>query len=294
MLVVDEKSDKANPLSEYLTRLGGLDDVSKIITEHQIEEVIIALDRKENKKLRRILNTLDGFQHQILIKVIPDMYDFILGKVKMNNVYGAVLIEIQTHFIPIWVRFAKRSLDLFVSSLFLLIFSPFLLYLALRVKWSSKGPIFYSQKRIGLYGREFFIYKFRSMYVDAENKGPQLSSDNDDRITPWGRIMRKYRFDELPQFWNVLKGDMSLVGPRPERRYYLDKIAKKAPQVYKLQKVRPGITSWGQVKFGYASNIDEMIQRLKFDILYIENLSLSLDIKILLNTILVILRGSGK
>lgn len=291
---VDEPGGRENPLADHLPRLGGLNELSQIINQHQIEEVIVALDRKENKKLRRILNILDGFSHQILIKVIPDMYDFILGKVKMNNVYGAVLIEIQTHFIPIWVRFTKRAMDIFISTFFLILSFPLLMYIAIRVKISSKGPVLYRQKRIGLYGSEFFIYKFRSMYVDAENEGPQLSSDNDNRITPWGLVIRKYRLDELPQFWNVLRGDMSLVGPRPERRYYLDQIANKAPQVYKLQKVRPGITSWGQVKFGYASNIDEMIQRLKFDILYIENLSLSLDIKILFNTVLVILKGSGK
>ena len=159
---------------------------------------------------------------------------------------------------------------------------------------SSSGPIFYKQERIGLQGRPFFIYKFRSMYTDAESKGPQLSKEGDDRCTPWGLTMRKYRLDELPNFYNVLRGEMSLVGPRPERQYYIDKIVKFAPHYKHLLKVRPGITSWGQVKYGYASNVEEMLQRLKFDILYIENMSLSLDFKILFYTILVILKGSGK
>ena len=155
-------------------------------------------------------------------------------------------------------------------------------------------PILFSQKRIGLHGKPFTIHKFRSMSLDAEKDGPQLSSELDDRCTPWGRIMRKWRLDELPQFWNVLIGEMSLVGPRPERQYYIDQIMKRAPHYKHLQKVRPGITSWGQVKYGYASTVDEMVQRLKFDILYLENMSLTLDIKIIFYTALVLIQGKGK
>ncbi|MCL4107371.1 UNVERIFIED_CONTAM: hypothetical protein GTU68_067282 [Idotea baltica] len=163
-----------------------------------------------------------------------------------------------------------------------------------RVKRSSEGPIFFVQERIGLNGKPFNIYKFRSMYLDSEPDGPQLAQENDDRQTPWGSIMRKWRLDEIPQFWNILIGDMSLVGPRPERRYFIELIAKEAPYYKQLIKVRPGVTSWGQVKFGYASTVPQMLQRMKFDMLYLENMSLALDIKILFYTILVILKGKGK
>lgn len=291
---INTYSNATNPLSNELSCLGNLKQLHKVINQNEIEEVIIALSKKEHHQLKNILGILDQHSHKIIIKVLPDMYDILIGKVQMANVYGAVLIEIKTHFIPFSLRIVKRLIDIVVSSLVLILCSPLYVFVAIKVRLSSKGPIFYKQERIGRYGNPFMIYKFRSMYTDAEKLGPQLSSDSDDRCTPWGKKMRKYRLDEIPQFWNVLIGDMSLVGPRPERQFYIDQIAQKAPHVHQLHKVRPGITSWGQVKYGYASNVDEMVQRLKFDILYIENLSLGLDIKILFYTVLVILKGSGK
>ena len=165
---------------------------------------------------------------------------------------------------------------------------------ALIIKLTSKGPVFYSHERIGLHGKPFTMHKFRSMYQDAETNGPQLSSENDPRITPLGRFMRQVRLDEIPQFWNVLIGDMSLVGYRPERQYYIDQIMKEAPHYRLLFKIKPGITSWGQVKFGYAENVKEMIQRLKYDILYLENMSLATDFKIMIYTILIVMLGRGK
>jgi exopolysaccharide biosynthesis polyprenyl glycosylphosphotransferase len=275
-----------------LPRLGHWQDLRRIIEEQQVEEAIIAVESSEHAHISRIITELEGTQ--VRIKIIPDMYDIMAGSVKMTSIFGAPLIEVNPQIMPAWQFALKRLVDIVFSGVALVLLSPFLLVLAVLVKTSSPGPVFFRQERIGRHGKPFKIIKFRSMYCDAEKKGPQLSSATDPRITPIGRFLRRARLDELPQFWNVLKGEMSLVGPRPERQFFIDRITEVAPHYRHLHKVRPGITSWGQVKFGYAENVDQMVRRLKYDILYIENMSLAVDLKILAYTVIIMLKGDGK
>lgn len=279
-------------MAEYLPHLGDITKIQKIIVENDIQEVIIALESKEHELLKKVINRIES--SNVVVKVIPDMYDILTGMVKMSSIIGTPLIQISHDLMPAWEENLKRIIDVMISIFALIILSPVFLFLTIGVRLSSPGSIIYSHERIGRYGKPFSIYKFRSMYQDAEKNGPALSAQEDSRITRFGLMMRKMRFDEFPQFYNVLIGDMSMVGPRPERQFYIDQIVKQAPHFHHLQKVRPGITSWGQVKFGYASNVSEMIERLKYDILYIENMSLLVDFKILIYTIKTVAEGSGK
>lgn len=288
---VNVNNGNGQKLSDYLPHVGDIDNIKQIVEENKIEEVIIAIEYSEHDKIQKIIDAL--IDCNVLIKAIPGMYEILTGKVKMSAIMGTPLVEVSHMLMPPWQQNFKHFIDIVVSLFALILLSPLILFLVVGVKLSSKGPIFYMQERIGKKGKPFTIYKFRSMHVDAELNGPALSSKEDRRVTAFGRFMRKSRFDEIPNFINVLKGDMSLVGPRPERQHFINEIVKKAPHYMQLLRVKPGITSWGQVKYGYAKNIDEMIRRMKYDLIYLDNMSLYVDIKILIYTIIIIIQRKG-
>ncbi|HTL81950.1 MAG TPA: sugar transferase [Bacteroidia bacterium] len=289
---VDQKNGYSKELKEQIPHLGEVESLNRIIQQNKAEEVIIAIESSEHDRLNNIINMVTNTN--VLIKIVPDMYDILSGQVKMSSIYGAPLIEVNREIMPAWQQSLKRAIDICASLFALTILSPVYIFVACAVKFSSRGPIFYSHERIGLHGKPFMIHKFRSMVMDAEKNGPALSSKFDPRITPFGRFMRKTRLDELPQFYNVLIGEMSIVGPRPERQFFIDQLIKVAPHYRHLHKVKPGITSWGQVKYGYAENVEQMIERLKYDLLYIENMSLYVDFKIMIYTVLIVFQGRGK
>ncbi len=288
-----ESATPNTELSKVMPCLGSADQLRDIVEQHGIQEVIIALEDNQKQLTAELLRTLNTCT-DLIIKITPDARDLIVGSVKQDSIFHSPFIVINNRLMPEWQYSVKRIADIALSLLAMTLLSPVYLVTAIIVKTTSPGPVFYAQERIGYHGRPFRMHKFRSMYIDAEDAGPALSKDDDPRITPFGRFMRKVRLDEIPQFYNVLKGTMSIVGPRPERQFYIDQIVKRAPEYLLLQRVKPGITSWGQVKYGYASNVDEMVERLRYDLLYIDNMSLIMDMKIMVYTAKIIIQGRGK
>ncbi len=270
--------------------LGTVEDIPVLMEKENVDEIVLAVESKNNKVLLGVLYSL--YRYKRPIKVLADRFNM-LSKIQLRTIRGIPLVDVTDNNFSPAEQNIKLFLDKVCSVVALLLLSPLFAYIAWRVKKDSPGPVFFRQERIGYLGQPFWMYKFRTMYVNAEENGPSLSSEDDLRVTPFGRIMRKYRLDELPQFWNVLKGDMSLVGPRPERKYFIDEIVKTAPYYYLLHNVRPGITSLGMVKYGYAASVDKMVERMEYDILYYENMSLTLDLTILIYTVKTVITGKG-
>ena len=272
--------------------LGSIQDVSHLIKKHTIHEVLIGLDTTEHSQLIEIMRQCDSVD--VGMKIMPDLYDIVSGQARISSLYGLPLMDVRPQLMKPWEEVAKRVLDILFSLSVLIIGFPLWILIAFLIKVDSTGPMFYRQTRVGRNGRHFKILKFRSMRTDAEkHSGPVWAGKNDPRVTRLGRLLRKAHLDELPQFVNVLIGDMSLVGPRPERPFFVDKITKEVPLYNHRHRVRPGITGWAQVKHKYDENMEDVRAKIKYDLFYIENLSWRMDLKIIFNTLYVIIAGKG-
>lgn len=273
--------------------LGHLDDIEKIIEEQQVQDILVALEPERRKDLVQVISRVD--YPEISLKILPDFYQLVNGLNKTNQIFGLPIIEISPQPMPLWESAVKRFFDFLIALIILLVLFPVWFILGIVVRFSSKGPAIYKQTRVGRNGKEFTMYKFRTMYEDAESRtGPTWAQENDPRITKLGYWLRKLRLDEVPQLLNVLKGEMSLVGPRPERPHFVNKFKSQIPLYTRRLRVRPGITGWAQVKWKYDSSLDDVKEKTKYDLFYVENMSLKLDAKILINTVVTVAKGKGQ
>lgn len=279
-------------LKDKLTCLGKWYRVGRITKQLNVQEVIIAIDGEQKKIQYETVWRLA--LRQIRVRILPDVNELMLGKVKVDNIFREPMIEVFMSPMPHWQRVTKRLLDIVIASVLFVLALPAMILIAVLVKISSPGPIIYRQRRVGQWGRPFNIYKFRSMYTDAERRTPRLATPNDPRVTPVGRWLRKWRLDELPQLWNVLKGDMSVVGPRPERPHFYARVSEKIPYNLLLLRIKPGLTSLATIRLGYTSTIDDMILRTWYDLFYLQNMSILLDLRILLYTLILLTQGKGR
>ncbi len=272
--------------------VGTVERLSEVIGTMEVRDVIIALDSTDHDRLLSVIAACDG--KAVSMKIIPDLYDIISGQARTNQIYGFPLIEISPQLMQPWERLVKRTMDITLSFLILALGFPLWLMVIIAIRLDSKGPAFYTQERVGRDEKPFKVIKFRSMYQEAEkSSGPVWANKQDPRVTRVGRILRRLKIDEVPQFINVLDGDMSLIGPRPERPFFVEQLSKEIPLYKRRLKVRPGITGWAQVKHKYDENVEDVRKKVEYDLYYIENMSLRMDFKIFLNTIAVVLLGKG-
>lgn len=279
-------------VSPQIENVNSFDSIPELIERFGINQFIISPEHHNDRLVIDLLNKL--FHYNLPIKIAPDDLSYVTSGIHMQDIFSEPFVDLASPTISEGTKNLKRVIDVIVSTFALILLSPVYAAVAIAVKADSPGPVFYRQQRIGMHQQPFQIIKFRSMRTDAESNGPALTVDNDNRVTSVGRFLRKYRLDEIPQFWNVLIGEMSLVGPRPERRVFIDKIVARVPYYTIIHQVRPGITSWGMVKFGYASTVDQMIDRLKYDLIYLSNMSTAVDLKIMIYTIKTVVTGRGQ
>lgn len=290
---IETKAASSNENYRGVPVLGSIKQLRQFVQRFQVEEVIIALKSSSHKHAVNAISKCDGLS--VNLKIVPDLYHIVVGQARTSQLYGFPLIEIMPEMMPDWEKKVKRAIDILFSLFVILLFLPVWIFFSLIIKLTSRGPVFFKQKRVGKDAQIFKVYKFRSMYLDAEKRtGPVWAEKKDPRVTPIGRIIRKLRIDEIPQFINVLDGDMSLVGPRPERPYFVDKLKRHVPLYARRLKIKPGITGWAQVKGEYDSTVEGVKKKLEYDLFYAENMSLRMDFKIIFNTILIMLRGKGQ
>ncbi len=271
---------------------GTTERLNEIVQKYNAKEIIIALEKEDHDVLVDVISKTEG--KNLSLKIVPDLYEILSGQARTSQIYGIPLIDIMPELMPEWEKKLKRLMDIVISLLILLVSSPIIILTAIAIKIDSIGPIFFKQERLGQNGKPFNVYKFRSMIKDAEKyTGPVWSQKNDPRVTRMGKFVRKVRIDEIPQMLNVLKGEMSLVGPRPERAFFVEKLSQEIPYYKRRLKVRPGVTGWAQIKHKYDESIEDVKIKLKYDLFYIENMSLRMDFKILLRTVFVVLFGKG-
>jgi exopolysaccharide biosynthesis polyprenyl glycosylphosphotransferase len=290
---VSTNTDDANESVDHpLPCLGTVEALEDVIRSMDAEQIIITIASTEHDLLLDIIGRCAAFN--VGIKIRPDLYDIVSGQARTNQLYGIPLIEVTPQLMAPWEMVVKRAIDIGVSLIVLIAGAPLFLIIACIQKITSKGPVLYKQHRVGKDGKVFMIYKFRTMYTDAEQRsGPQWAQKDDPRVTPFGRFLRKSHLDEIPQVFNVLDGNMSIVGPRPERPFFVDQFVKEIPLYRRRLNVRPGITGWAQVKHTYDQSIDDVRTKLSYDLFYIENMSIRMDLKIIIGTVYTVIAGKG-